>query len=386
VLPQSRHLLRCASTALALLAACALSPAASTELPRLGVALEGTTVSGVSSGGYMAVQFHVAYSAIVRGAGVIAGGPYYCAQGSVTTALVNCMQPTRLQPVPDPRLLAAQVRTFAAARRIDAPEHLAGSRAWLFSGTRDATVDRKVVAGLERFYRLYLPARAIVFQDKLPAGHAMITLDAGKACPTTEPPFINDCDFDAAGQLLVHLAGPLQPPAATDERRLVRFQQREFTGGPPDAISMAAEGFAYVPAACERGGCRVHVVFHGCRQGVDAVGEQFVREAGYNRWAEANGLVVLYPQVAPSYGWGGGLLSPQLVFNPRGCWDWWGYTGPLYPTQAGPQMRAVRAMLDRLATPVKGPDRRSPEGAEPAGTPETSPVPTPDRAPHSGRH
>jgi hypothetical protein len=29
-----------------------------------------------------------------------------------------------------------------------------------------------------------------------------------------------------------------------------------------------------------------------------------------------------------------------------GCWDWWGYTGPGYR-----QIRAVRAMLDRLAQP-----------------------------------
>lgn len=35
----------------------------------------------------MAVQFQVAYSAMVRGAGVIAGGPYYCAAGSVGRAL-----------------------------------------------------------------------------------------------------------------------------------------------------------------------------------------------------------------------------------------------------------------------------------------------------------
>ena len=35
--------------------------------------------------------------------------------------------------------------------------------------------------------------------------------------------------------------------------------------------------------------------------------------------------------------------------NPNGCWDWWGYTGVAYPTKAGPQIAAVRAMLGRLA-------------------------------------
>ncbi len=35
------------------------------------------TVSGISSGGYMAVQFHVAFSSVVDGSGVVAGGPFY---------------------------------------------------------------------------------------------------------------------------------------------------------------------------------------------------------------------------------------------------------------------------------------------------------------------
>jgi poly(3-hydroxybutyrate) depolymerase len=373
---------------LALLTACVVSPAGAAErLPPLGVGLEQTTVSGVSSGGYMAVQFHVAYSAMVRGAGVIAAGPYFCAQSSVYTALVNCMKPTRLQPVPDVRLLAAEAASFAAAGTIDPPANLARGRAWLFSGKRDETVDRAVVAALQRFYRQYLPADAIVFVDTLPAGHAMITLDAGAACPSSQPPFINDCDFDAAGKLLEHIAGPLQPPATEAAGRLVRFDQGEFALGAPDAMSMAAEGFAYVPAACERGACRAHVAFHGCRQGVDAVGEQFVREAGYNRWAETNRLVVLYPQVVASYGWTGGVRSPRFVFNPRGCWDWWGYTGPLYPTRAGAQMRAVRAMLDRLAAPAKAAGARS-FGAgepEPPDAPAASQPPADDGKPSPGR-
>jgi len=39
----------------------------------------------------MANQFHVAYSSIVKGAAIVAGGPYLCAQGSMTTALTACM-------------------------------------------------------------------------------------------------------------------------------------------------------------------------------------------------------------------------------------------------------------------------------------------------------
>ena len=37
------------------------------------------SVSGLSSGGYMAVQMHIAYSASIMGVGVLAAGPYLCA-------------------------------------------------------------------------------------------------------------------------------------------------------------------------------------------------------------------------------------------------------------------------------------------------------------------
>jgi poly(3-hydroxybutyrate) depolymerase len=84
------------------------------------------------------------------------------------------------------------------------------------------------------------------------------------------------------------------------------------------------------------------VVFHGCRQSAAAIQDQFVRAAGYNRWADSNRIVVLYPQLIARW-W--------PTYNPRGCWDWWGYTGADYHTKTGAQIRAVKAMLDRLSAP-----------------------------------
>ena len=174
----------------------------------------------------------------------------------------------------------------------------------------------------------------------------MVTESAGNACDATSPPYLNDCDYDAAGELLKHLYGALLAPAAKEGGALRKFDQNPFAGGDAFAISMADEGYLYVPKACEAGGCRVHVAFHGCRQGAEAVGERYVREAGYNRWADANRLLVLYPQAVARYGWGLGRWS--YIMNPRGCWDWWGYTGAGYHTRSGAQIRAVEAMLDRL--------------------------------------
>ena len=48
---------------------------AAVNLPALKIDKTQTTVSGLSSGGFMAVQLHVAYSAtFAKGAGVVAGG------------------------------------------------------------------------------------------------------------------------------------------------------------------------------------------------------------------------------------------------------------------------------------------------------------------------
>ena len=49
-------------------------------LPALGADLEATSVSGLSAGAFMASQFHIAHSRIVVGVGIVAGGPYGCAE------------------------------------------------------------------------------------------------------------------------------------------------------------------------------------------------------------------------------------------------------------------------------------------------------------------
>jgi hypothetical protein len=313
---------------------------AADRLPGYGAQAASFTVSGLSSGGYMAVQMHIAHSSRVKGVGALAAGPYYCAQGSLWTAMSNCMRPGGWSALPDINALKAQTERFAREGAIDPAAGIVDARVWLFSGTEDLTVGTRVVEALSGFYALF-NAELVFVKDK-PAGHAMVTESAGGACGETEPPFINDCDYDAAGELLKHLLPKLAPPAAKPDGRLVVFDQREFADA--HAISMADDGYAYVPRACDSQPCRVHVAFHGCRQNAQAVGERFVRDAGYNRWADSNRLIVLYPQTIARWWW---------VYNPRGCWDWWGYTGAGYATKDAPQMRAVLGMIERLAAARK---------------------------------
>ena len=335
---------------------CALSllaaSAAAQPLPRLGATTNDVTVSGISSGGYMAVQFQVAYSSLVRGAGIVAGGPYYCAEGSVRRALGNCMAPSGkdLPPTPDETLKT--VGQLAQAGRIDPPANMRDDRVWLLAGGNDKTVLPPVMDALDAFYRATLAADAISFVKVPEAGHAMLSVadPQANACSTSEMPFINRCqDVDAAGKLLTHLLGPLQPPAAAPAGEMIVFDQRPFVSGRAIDASLANEGYAFVPASCRGGGCKVHVAFHGCLQNAGEIGRRFVDGAGYNGWAASNRIIVLYPQTVRRYGlaWG----SFRWLLNPKGCWDWWGYTGADYHTRDGAQMRAVRAMIETLGMP-----------------------------------
>src|SRR5438067_2981942 len=77
------HALR---TALVAAAFAASTAHAVVPLPRLKVDPAQVTVSGLSSGGFMANQLGYAYSSTFKGVGVFAGGPYMCAGHSHYTA------------------------------------------------------------------------------------------------------------------------------------------------------------------------------------------------------------------------------------------------------------------------------------------------------------
>ena len=328
---------RTAALSLMLTACTAFAAQAAEPLPRLNLLPGSLTVSGVSSGGYMATQYQVAWSKDVQGAGVIAAGPWYCARASLTRALDECTAGGAIGP--EIRPLVAALRAGAAARLIDDPSWIAPDRVWLFHGARDTVVGAAVMDSLLRFYREFVPPERIHYETRVAAAHGFPTAGQGGACNVAQEPWINDCSYDAAGLMLQHLYDDVKPPAGAGGGELRTFdQQRHVTGGM--LASFADKGFLFVPRDCAAGKpCRIHVAFHGCRQGSDFVGKTFARDAGYNRWADANRIVVLYPQVSKS------LFYP---FNPKGCWDWWGYSGIGYTARTGLQLAAVHRMLVAL--------------------------------------
>jgi poly(3-hydroxybutyrate) depolymerase len=339
-----------ALSATPLLVACNAQEAA---LPTLGVELSATSVSGLSAGAYMAGQFQVAHSRMVVGAGIVAGGPYGCAESAyadampgpgaafinLSKAMNGCMlDAMQSWGVPDPVRLAERARSLAQKERIDAIEGVAQDRVYLFSGTNDRTVLPSIVRAAAQLYeQLGVPPANIKLVTDLPAGHAFLTRGSGIACGRTGEPYISNCNYDQAGELLQQIYGALQPRTTAPTGDFIVFDQREFTRDLP-SHGLASSGVAYVPLDCRlTQGCRVHVIFHGCNQQRERLGDVFVKESGYAGWADANRLVLLYPQVT------------STTVNPQACWDWWGYTGRDYLTRNGPQIEAVRRMLERLS-------------------------------------
>ncbi len=290
------------------------------------------TVSGISSGGQMATQLHIAYSDLFSGAGIISSGPFGCADGSLATAMARCMGKTDGPlPVAD---LADSIRNAAAEDLIADPENLANDPVWLFHGTLDTTVGADVSDATAALYAEFVPAGQITYVNDVAAGHNFPTRGHGGECTALKAPFVGNCDYDAAGTILQHLYAGIETPAS---EAVTELQQVKLPGAAEAGLSDTA--YLFVPPACTEGGhaCALHLVLHGCAQSAVQVGTDFIQQSGYLPWAEANDIVLAFPQTVPS------------ALNPYACWDWWGYTGADYRWRNGKQMQVVSDWIRQLS-------------------------------------
>src|SRR5262245_4209743 len=150
---------------LSLLGATAPAAAAAEDLPKLGIALPATSVSGLSSGAFMAGQIEVTHSKDIVGAGIVAGGPFACAETAsselfpywpivvwqnATQAANACMKDD--WGAPDADKLVKRAKELAEDGKIDELSGLVDDKVYLFSGNEDQTVVRAVVEAAKHFY------------------------------------------------------------------------------------------------------------------------------------------------------------------------------------------------------------------------------------------
>ena len=313
-------------------------------LPKLRVDPARVAVAGLSAGAYMATQAQLAYPDVFRGAALIAGGPYDCAQGALATAVTSCMKGT---PAPDGAALAKAAQARAAKGEIGPLEKLAGEKVYILHGRQDPVIAESVAHAAVDFYealRVAVPALSslsVEWDGAHDFSHTFPTADAGAACDKVGTPFIGKCGFDGAGAVFHALYGKPQHTVAAAKGELRRFAQN--TVKPAAEAWLADTGVVYLPPACARGKrCGVLVALHGCQQNLDSVGDAFVRDAGFNRWADAYDVAVLYPQTRSG-----------VATNPKACWDWFGYSGVDYATRNGVQLRWLAGAVNALGLPAR---------------------------------
>jgi poly(3-hydroxybutyrate) depolymerase len=321
----------------------ALAAHAVVSLPALNVDTANITVSGMSSGAAMAVQVGYADSATFKGVGVFAGSPYSCQDHDVYT---SCQNNSTISSA----MLAAMQADIDnwSGSLIDSKANVAGQKVFLFVGASDAVVGPHPMLAVQTQYTSNGVAQASLIQSAKTA-HVFPTnfsATGDNACNLSRSPYIANCGYDGAKAVLTQFYGALNarndsPPTA----QYIEFSQREFTSN----LGMAPTGWVYIPVACANGTkCRLHVALHGCAQNYGTIGDKFIKNTGYTRWADTNQIIVLFPQTQADFN---GYSTPAngVASNPGACWDTIGFYGANYAQKAGPQISAVKAMVDRLA-------------------------------------
>jgi len=290
------------------------------------------TVSGFSSGGYLANQLHLAYPELIEGAAIFSAGPWGCAMKGLSHALMSCMQTQFPIASLDERM--AMLHRASRKRLIGDPALLVDDPVYIFYGQNDQVVKPEVTESLIGFYQKLVASYNIRITGLSKAGHAFPTLLTSTECGIEDGNHLQNCHFDGAGEALRVLYGNLNAPSNQPEGEMIEFGQGDFYQGK----GMLDRGYLYVPQSCKSGRqhCQLHVVLHGCSQSAEVIGNNFFQHSGFNRWADSNDIVLLYPQAKKS------------LPNPQGCWDWWGYEKDRFYTRDNQQLKAIIGMVEQL--------------------------------------
>jgi poly(3-hydroxybutyrate) depolymerase len=330
--------------------ALATSPSAQAvvvALPSFNVDTSQTTVSGMSSGGYMASQLGYAFSATFKGVGVFTGGPYSCgghyyssncmSNAVVSATMINTMQ--------------ADINNWSSTT-IDDKVNVAKQKVFLWVGNSDTTVGPNEMNAVNTLYQNNGVTTAnLDYIKRDNTAHVMPTdfdSTGNNACNNSASPYISNCGYDGAKAMLSFFYGTLtarnDAPAAGN---YIEFDQTPYIASNP---GMAATGWIYVPASCAAGTqCKLHVALHGCQQNYATIGDKFVKNTGYTRWADTNNIIVMFPQTKVDNTSHATSASGSLA-NANGCWDWIGWYGTNFAQKAGTQMSAIKAMVDRVSS------------------------------------
>ncbi|MCO5141554.1 MAG: prolyl oligopeptidase family serine peptidase [Oligoflexia bacterium] len=299
-------------------------------LPKIQIHQEKTTVSGISSGAFMAIQTHIALSNIITGSSAIAGGPFWCSKGSLEHGISHCMsEPEKINT----HELLTKLRDYEKTDLIAPTQNLRNDKILLLHGEADTVVKSSAVEKTKELYQALVDEAQITTSIVPNMGHGFPTKQYGNKCNKSASPWINQCGFSAAEKILTYFYGSL--PEELEKPSSKNLKIYNFTPIIKDS-GIAPYFYLYLPKKCANTTCALHIAFHGCQMSPEFIGTKFVKNAGYNAIAESLGVVILYPQIL------------KTSKNPNGCWDWLGYTDENFATNRGKQIQVIQALLNEL--------------------------------------
>ena len=241
-----------------------------------------------------------------------------------------------------------------AAGEIDPVANMLFDKVYIHHGTDDTTVRPLASEKMAEYYQEFIgDPNNIVLKNDIAATHCITTdYDIGeftRCGVTNDKLYIEECGYDSVTAMFTHFFGSgihvPNTPGSTPLGTLVKFDQTEFfPSNDAGAASMDDEGYVYVPANCIDGvmQCKLHIFFHGCSMNFDILGTDFITDSGLEEVADANNIIIMFPQTIK-----------QTGGNPFGCFNWFGYNSDLlggaFAKKDAIQMKGVYDMLARAA-------------------------------------
>ena len=222
--------------------------------------------------------------------------------------------------------LYAKAQELANAGKIDPISNLSSRRAYVQAGASYEAVYQSAGETATSLFSRF--GCNVLSKFDLDTGHGIPTLDYGQPCNSQG---LLDCDYEGATELLKHLYGSLTANVAMKSENLIYFDQSENFSSDLDLNDKAV---IYVPDGCKNSsGCKVHVQFHGCGANIDSAGDYYTKNSGFNEVAEANNIIVLYPQGS------GRCFDGENYFN----------NGDQFATKEGEHIKRMWNMVKRIS-------------------------------------
>lgn len=272
------------------------------------------TVSGISSGGFMADQLAVSYSQRVKAAAIIAGGYFYCAENHLQdywqkTGAIGLLQyqvnpqplkllssvmskfffdikdfyaPSLSNPLyraltvcmkqPQYNLLSQQIwglafeqmKILAQENKIDPLINIKDQKYLLYHGGKDQVVDPQMQGQIE-IIKKYFGNTSIKVIANPEGGHNFPTAKkTSLKCHQEQPPYVGSCQLDLASEIINYFYPEFENKAYS-VGAIRTFVVSQDTPERPDSI--APYGYAVASDYCMKApkNCKVHVALHGCK-------------------------------------------------------------------------------------------------------------------------